>query len=672
MERNVSKWRILPKMALTGVVKNGAVYYPYIGAGVFSVFTWFVFSSILLNDLIATLPNSGYAWMLLQVGRALLGIILLPFLFYTNGFLIKRRKKEIGLYSILGLEKKHIAIMMLLETGIIYTAVVLLGIISGTVLTRLLFLLLLRMIKLPADVEFVFYPAAFKNTVTFFAFIYGINFISNLIQVGKSRPTELMSGSRKGEREPGLLWVCALLGLSVLVWGYSVAIRSKIDGMIFLNFFLAVFLVIIGTYFLFTSGSVALLKLMKKKKEVYYRPGNFITISGMLYRMKKNAASLVNICIFSTMVIITFICTVSMYLGIDDIADFDYPYDINVRFQGHRPEPEAVQKAIASLEKRHGVKVEREDGYYLTNVSCGVEGNIFGTAFPPQFRRNNYKVNFLTLEDYNRIEKQDKELEEDEVLLLCTGENYGYDSLQFMGIELTVKEELLGMYAFPKAVNNTFGAEFYMIVKDKTVRDLCMREWADKNGVEDMEGFLVNESYVYNLTVTGEEESRKAFIGRFQEFCEAQAGFSAYHNNLDGRAMVASMNGGLLFIGILFGLIFFMCLILIMYYKQISEGYEDKEGFSIMQKVGMSDREIRGTIRRQILLVFFLPLAGAVLHTSAGMFMVSRLFATLRLFETSLITACALGVTAVFIIIYGASYVMTAKTYYRIVKQRER
>lgn len=671
MNKKVSKWKIMPKMALTGVIKNGAVYYPYIGAGIFSVFTFFVFSSILHNDLIKTLPNSSYAWMLLQIGKVLLGIILLPFLFYTNSFLIKRRKKEIGLYSILGMEKKHIGSMLFLETAFIYVVILAGGIISGTVLSKLLFLLLLKMTGLPMNVEFVFYPAAFKETIVFFFWVYAVNFISNMIQVGRSRPVELMSGSRRGEKEPKLLWLYALAGFLALGAGYVIAVRSKVDGMIFTNFFLAVFLVIVGTWFLFTSGSVAFLKLLKKKKGVYYKPQNFITISGMLYRMKKNAASLVNICIFSTMIMITLACTASLYLGLDDISDFDYPYDANIHFQGEKPGPELFDTKLGELEQKYSVTVDKMDYYDMEKLSCLVKDD----SFQAKSKTNSWEddsVYLLTLEDYNRLEKQNKVLEDDEILLLDTGSDYGYPTVTFFNKKLKVKEELQSMFAFPKADNNQFGIDYYMIVKDRAARDAYASLWAEKNGVEDISGFLAGDSRVFNLSISGEKEDRNAFVKEFQTYCEGQTGFSAFHDNLEGRARNEAMNGGLLFIGILFSLIFLMCLILIMYYKQISEGYEDKAAFSIMQKVGMSDREIKGTIRRQILLVFFLPLVGAVLHTLAGMFMVNQLMATLRLYNTALIAACAVGVAALFVVFYGVSYFMTAKTYYRIVRQGER
>lgn len=672
-QKAIKKWRILPKLALTGVIKNGAVYYPYLGAGIFSVFTYFVFSSILHNEIIAMLPKSAYAWMLLQIGRVLLGFILLPFLYYTNSFLIKRRKKEIGLYSILGLEKNHIGMIMLVEAVVSYGIVLAGGILGGTVLSKLLFLFLLRMTGLPIDVKFTFHSAAFAETAVFFFWVYTVNLVSNLIQVGRAKPIELLSGGKKGEKEPRFLWIYAAFGVAVLAGGYYIAVTSQIDSMIFINFFLAVFLVVAGTYFLFTSGSVAFLKLMKKRKQIYYRAENFITISGMLYRMKKNAAGLVNICIFSTMVIITLICTSSLYLGLDEITAFDYPYDVGVYFERSKlPAGGAgddLEEKLEEIESKYNVGVTNKVNYERIALSCGREGNSFQASFSdPAKSKDNYRVNILTLEDYNKIQGSSLVLEENEAVIFSSGADFGYDSVNFMGNEFRIAQEPEQMCIAPKSEKNVFQGEYYLVLKDKEIHDICVGSWADRNGVEDIESFVNSDYYVLRFDVEGNEEERNAGIEDFGEWCKNREGFVEYYNNLEGRAKIQSMNGGLLFIGVLFSLVFMMCLLLIMYYKQISEGYEDQNSFSIMQKVGMSDKEIRSTIHRQILQVFFLPLLGAVLHTIAGLFMVNQLFATLRFFNTGLIIRCAVGVTIIFIMIYGLCYLMTAKTYYGIVK----
>lgn len=673
--KTVGIWKILPSLAWKGMIQNGTVYYPYLGAGIFSVFTYFIFSSILHNDIIAVLPKSAYAWIFLSIGRVLLGIILIPFLFYTNSFLMKRRKKEIGLYNILGLEKKHIGVMMFAETAVTYGLAVTAGMISGTVLSKFLFLLLLRMTGLPVDAEFTFSPQAFGETAVFFFWVYALNFISNLIQVGKARPSELLVGGKRGEKEPKLLWIWALLGFIILGSGYWIAIRSETDSMIFINFFLAVFLVIGGTYFLFTSGSVACLKLLKKKKGFYYRPSNFITVSGMLYRMKKNAASLVNICIFSTMVTITLICTSSLYLGLDEMMDFNFPFDADVFFRKMQMREDNVEEKVEELGEKYGVKIDDYLTYERISVLCGKDGEGFGAAYSTfdagsAYLRKNYEVNILLLEDYNRMEGRNLELGEKEALIFSSGEDYGYDRIVFFENELAVKEEPERLRIAPKSENNKYQGEFFLIVKDEMVRKNLIKDWAMANGIEDVEGLLDDRYQMIRLDVSGEEEDREAFINELGKWCMDSPGCVRFENNLAWRWDWKSMYGGLLFIGILFSIVFLMCLVLIMYYKQIAEGYEDQNAFSIMQKVGMSDREIRGTIHRQILMVFFVPVIGAVMHTCAGLFMVEKLFAVLRFFDTGLLIGCAAMVTAVFAIFYGGSYIMTAKTYYRIVSRQ--
>ena len=662
-------WRILPQLAWKGVLNNGTVYYPYFGAGIFSVFTYFVFSSILHNDIISILPRSAYAWIMLEIGRVLLGIILLPFLFYANSFLIKRRKKEIGLYHILGLEKRHIGILFFAEAVLTYGIVLSAGILSGTVLSKFLFLLLLRMTGLPVDVTFVFHPGAFAETAVFFLWVYALNLVYNLLQVGKARPVELLSGGKKGEREPRFLWVSAAFGMAALVCGYRLSINSRVDSKIFSNFFLAVFWVIVGTYLLFTSGSVVFLKALKKRKGFYYRPSNFITVSGMLKRMKKNAASLSNICIFSTMVMITLTCTSSLYLGLDGVLYFNYPMDMKACFKEKDYDGEKVRGKLEELERKYGLQLETDMDYLRIELPCGKEGNAFGLTFSDRMRQaDNFRVTVLLAEDYGRMENRPLVLGEGEVALYCTGKDFGYGSVVFMGKELTVKEQPAEMRIAPKAGENGFGEAYYLIVKDKEARDGFVRIWMEANGVEDVEGFLADrEERILQLDVEGTEAEKQAFVKEFGNWCQKQPGMVGFANNLENRSESREMMGGLLFIGILFSLIFFMCLVLVMYYKQISEGYEDKEGFAVMQKVGMGSGEIRGTVHRQILLLFYLPLVFGVLHTVAGLCMVEKLFGAIYFYDSRLLWQCAGGMVLSFAAAYGLSYLLTAKTYYGIV-----
>ncbi len=663
--------RILPVMAWKGILRNGNVYFPYLAAGIFSVFIYFVFSSILHNDIIRVLPRSGYAWMMLYMGKGILSMILILFLIYANSFLVKRRQKEFGLYHILGLEKKHIGMILFFETVLLYAGVLAGGVILGMALSKLLFLMLLRMCNLSVDVKFVFDPQAFRETAVYFLCVFGVNFAQGLVQVGKARPIELMSGSKKGEKEPRFLCVYALAGLAALVFGYYTSVTSQLDDMIFINFVLAVFWVIVGTYLLFASGSIVFLKWMKGRKGIYYKQGNFITISGMLYRMKKNAAGLSNICIFSTMVIITLICTVSLYLGMDSLVHFVHPYDMTALYGEEKIDREEVTKEISALQEKYGLAVTRVDLYDRMNLAVRKEKDCFGVRQEKENSSNyaeDYQLGILTMDEYAGIEGRSVSLRDHEVLIYCNGMDYGYDSVDFFGVKLQVREEIADFFPYPKAADNTFNARYLMVVKDRQVQEECVRAWAKANGVTDLPAFLESSYRFVGIVLDGEDAQRDAFLEEFAQWCQGRPGFFDMTNGVESRRDLKTMYGALLFLGILFGLIFFMCLILIMYYKQITEGYEDRNNFDIMQKVGMSDREIRGTVGRQILLVFGLPLVGAVMHTTAGMFMVKRLMEAVEFFRADLLFFGTVGVIVVFVAVYGVSYLLTAKTYYRIVR----
>ena len=385
-----------------------------------------------------------------------------------------------------------------------------------------------------------------------------------------------------------------------------------------------------------------------------------------------NAAGLSNICIFSTMLLITLTCTVTLWSGMDQIAYYDYPYDCQADYSEHSNVTEKAREKAEELALKYGQGIERLDVYNVMNLTCGIApgSNVFTSTAGFDFA-DQYGVTLLTLDDYNRLEGQDQSLEEDEVLVYSTGTAFSFDRVNFMGVEASVKGEPERIYPYPQAKNRMFNftSQYVMVVKDEVALERFAGAWADVNGVTDLEDFLHRGVRRLCLLLDGKETDRDAFVEEWSRWCQGQQDFLRIENGLEGRDEDRSMNGGLLFIGMVFGILFFMCFLLIMYFKQVSEGYEDQNSFEIMQKVGMSDGEIKGTIHRQILLVFFLPLAGALLHTAAGLVMVNGLLAALRLFDTGLLIRCCAGVAAAVTLLYGSSYLMTARTYYRIVKR---
>ncbi|MCQ4935258.1 ABC transporter permease [Anaerotignum propionicum] len=655
----MNKGIILPKMAFTGIRKNGIVYFPYILTSAFSVCIFFIFNCIINNEFLKNVPHAEYVWLLLQIGNVLLGFILIPFLFYTNSFLIKRRKKEIGLYSILGLEKKHIAIMMFLETFFIYMISMIIGLITAVVFAKLSFLILLNASGLPIDITFTMPVESFLLTFAFFGVVSFLNLGTNLFQVTRANPSDLLRDPQKGEKEPKHIWILALLGIVFLGSGYYIAVVSEINSMIFVNFFLAVLLVVIGTYFLFTSGSIVLLRTLRKNKKFYYKKSNYITVSGMIYRMKKSAASLVNICIFSTMVIITLLCTVSLTLGEKSAIRFNYPLDANYIFEYDKMADENhFNSELSRLAEENQVKIADKIEFPYFVVTLDERENIF-SILREDTGDNESSIRLLSLSDFNSIESQNMTLEDNEILVYSNTDDFKYDSAIVNGKEYRVKKELNSLRFDTKERNNYSSGKVYFVLKDYK----SMEEMA-----KTFHGDTANPYYSVWFNMDGEISNKEALLDDLDKACAQMPGFYTSKNIIDWGYDVKSMDGGLLFIGVFFGLIFTICLLLIMYYKQISEGIEDKQNFIIMQQVGLSDDDVKSTIHRQIMLVFGLPLVVAILHTMMGLKITIRLLYALNLYNTNLILLCALGIIAVFTVFYILSYFVTASTYYKIVK----
>ena len=526
----------------------------------------------------------------------------------------------------------------------------------------LLFLLLLNLAKLPVDASFGFSPDAFYRTFIYFLAVYGINLVMNIIRVFRTTPNDLMKGAKKGDREPKRLWLTAVSGFILLGIGYAIAITAYLDSEIFLNFLLAVALVVIGTHQLFRAGLIALLKLLKRNSRIYYRKTNFVTISGMLHRMGKSASSLANICIFSTMTIITLLCTLSVWRGTDSILDFQFPFDTAInfntaQFRGTAELDEKLQELAASANVRIADRIE----YTWQKLHTNKYGNVFTKMDPDNTHAERETLRLITLSDFNAMEKPDETLRDDEVLVFSTGADFGYDHMILGERTFRVKKELDSAVFARKAGKNAFGEDYYIIVSDTGVMDMLRDEFGSTAENDRIFTVLMN--------LEGQENDKDSYVKSVREWCMTQPGLTNVINGIGGRRDTLSTNGGLLFIGIFFSIIFTMCLILIMYYKQITEGYDDRDNFDIMQKVGMGEAEVRATIRKQILMVFFSPLVIALLHTMGGFNMIARLLNTLSLYDTGLIIRCGLIVAGLFTILYGLSYSITSRTYYGIVKQ---
>lgn len=646
MSKNV---RILPKLAVGSLRRNSSIYLPYLLATSICTAIFFIFAAISENPIMETLPHAAYIVMLLMIGQVLLCIILAPFLISVNRFLIKQRKTELALYSVLGLGKKHIGLVLFIESAILYVLSSALGIVTAAVFSRLIFMFLMNIVQMPADTSFVFSIKAVSFTLVYFGLISIVNLIINLVSVSTAKPGQLFISAKGGDKQPKFMVFKAVTGVICMAIGYFIAMTAKVDASIFSNFFFAVLLVVIGTYQLFSAGSVTLLKALKRNKTFYYNKKNFSTVAGMLYRMKKNSNSLSNICIFATMAIVTVTCTFSVFFGTDGAVDFTHPYDYSVTSGWDNAE--AIRTSVHDAADEYSISITDELSFNYTEGGVLIEGE----SWKPHLGWGGDTLNFITVDDYNRLTGDNAALNSNEMIIYCTGKTYNLTNVNLNGNEFKVKFERTESDDFDKKSVKHLDQTVYAAFDSAETIERISEEYKE----EDNGG--AHKSYICFNADGGDVEGFDAFLSGISGdnvHCEIKTEWSG-----ETHAII----GGLLFLGIFFGIIFLVCVVLIMYYKQISEGYEDKRSYEIMRKVGMSDKEMRGTVSRQILLFFFLPLLAAATHTAAATGIISNLLATLQIYDTVMIYLSAAATIILFAAAYAVSYLITARAYYKIV-----
>ncbi|HJA80460.1 MAG TPA: FtsX-like permease family protein [Candidatus Mediterraneibacter intestinipullorum] len=649
--------------------KNHKIYVPYLLTCIFTVMLFYALGAIAKNNGLAQIRGGTALPVVMGWVTAVAGGFALIFLFYTNSFLIKQRKKELGLYQVLGMDKKNLSVMMLWETLITGAVSLGAGLLLGLALGKLMFLVLLKIIHFSVPLDFAIEPEALLQTVKLFLAVFALNLAYDLFQVMRGRLSEMVGASRAGEKEPKGKWLIALAGLVTLGSGYYIAQTADSPLTAVNVFFFAVILVVIGTYMLFISGSIVLLKLLKKNKRYYYRTKHFTAVSGMLYRMKQNAAGLANICIMSTAVIVVLSMCVCLYAGIEDSMDTQYPRDVTVHLPDGSEEGRVeTEKLIAENSGEIGVTVENQVGYRMFLLPCMLrEGEaVFGNAMTFQdeasFTEYYRSMILIPLEDYNRILGSEEVLAPGEALIYAPEDDYAYDSLLLGDEPYQVKKVLENVPLVSDGLMSNMVKAVYVILPDVgSVEGLAV-----KYGFSSEE--LNHVSYVSWFDMEGEAEACETMVRTLEEQITAVSPDAYVQYKEDSRDWTYAMNGGALFIGIFVGALFLLSTVLLIYYKQISEGYDDRENYQIMQKVGMDRREVRRVIRSQILAVFFLPLLGAFLHVAFAFRVMTMLLEVMFVANVPLFLLCTAGVTAVFTVFYVAVYMITSREYYRIVR----
>lgn len=662
------------KLAVSNIKRNKGTYIPYMITCICCIaMTYMMFFVTQSKDLSAQVPDSAMVTSIMFLGIAVIYIFSFIFLLYSNSFVMKRRQKEIGLYNILGLEKGHIMKMMVVET--LFTSVISIigGIAVGILGSKLALLLLLKILHVPAQLGFyVCVPGIVVCAVLFLPVVI-VTLFRNVHRVRLSQPIELLRSGNTGEREPKAKWLMALLGFICLGSGYYIAVTTKSPVTALGLFFAAVLLVMAGTYLLFTAGSIAVLKVMRWKKSFYYKIKNFTSISGMIYRMKQNAMGLASICILSTGVLLMLSTTVSLNMGIEDSLSDMFPYDAGFTFNNVTfEEVPRLRNAFDEAVEKEKIPYEEKITQVVLDISVTRNGNDMEILTRDTAASAN--VEYLTVvpeEEYEKISGKTVELKPGEILAFQ--ENGGKGNISLNNVAYEVKEWLKEKPTYDRGDNVFYKTTIVVTKEDLQKMDALQKELVGKD-----RGYLKLE---FGLYIEGGKEADIKYgnilqedLAPLAETLQAEDGdmtpWFRYNIREEHYRSFYTLNGGLLFLGIFLGFIFLVGAGMIIYYKQMSEGYEDKERFEIMQKVGMSRKEVKSAIRRQILMVFFLPLLMAVLHIIMAFPMISRLLGLLGMMNTELYILCTAGTIVVFAVIYAAIYMCTAKSYYKIVERR--
>ena len=669
---------IFSRLAKQNIRNNKSTYIPYIITCIFCI------AMIYMMEFLRDCPTLDQAVrqadevrMIVFTGEIVVEIFCIIFLIYSNSFLMKRRQKEIGLYNILGLERNHIGIVMFLETIITSIGSLAGGIAAGIIGSKLALLLLLKLLHIPSVLGFYISVKGIFTCLFMFGIIFLMILFLNLAKIHLSRPVELLRGNNTGEKEPVVKWLMALIGFICLGAGYYLAVTTESPIKAITIFLLAVILVMAGTYLLFTAGSIVILKFLRLRKSFYYRTGNFISISGMLYRMKQNAIGLASICILSTGVLLMIAMTVSIYFGMNDIMLNRYPYDVDMSVTSISEEEcqtaiEAFEKAIAD----NKVPVEKSVEEIYLDIVCSKNGDQI-LIKPANTIRNSDSVLVLSLLDqaeYERLTGISANLNDGEIFAWYPSA-VQKDSVTVDETEFTVKKWLdkNPLTCGEDAVSDNA----VLVVTDEDFKKFDEMRTEMYKGVssapagEDLTLHL-------GLDITGSETDKIDFGTPVMEVVKDLKKNGGLSENSWITSGIRQQeyesyyadNGSLLFIGIFLGSLFLMGTAMIIYYKQISEGYEDQKRFEIMQKVGLSRREVRSSVRRQILMVFFLPLLMAMLHITMAFPMIRRMLLLFGMTNTKLFIGCTAGTVLIFAVVYGLIYLMTARSYYHIVERK--
>lgn len=669
-----------PKLALTGIRKNGRLYVPYLLTCICMVMMFYIIAFLSMNEGVGAMQGGETLQAMLSFGYYIMGVFSLIFLFYTNSFLIRRRKKEFGLYNILGMGKWNIARILVWESLIVTAVSLAGGLLCGVLFSKLAELVMVRMLGGQAAFNFTVDFSCIAQTVVLFAAIFLLILLKALRQIHVSNPVELLHSENVGEKPPKANWLVALVGAVLLGTAYvlAVTISDPISALVW--FFVAVLMVILATYLLFIAGSVVFCKLLQKNKRYYYKTNHFVSVSSMMYRMKRNGAGLASICILSTMVLVMISSTMCLYIGAEDNLRSRYPRNIVVdTYSIEESQTSQVHTAVASALEEAGLQAENELHYRYLDVAGYFDGAqvIFDQNKIPDFGMSGYssvrQLFIVPLEDYNRLMGTNETLEKNEVLIYTTKDSYDYDTITMEGCDTLRVKKVVTEFEDNGVDTMQVISSVFLFVPDFDTMEQIFDAQAEIYGD--------NRSYkhdYYGFDLSCDDATQVAVYDKINTKLAELSGLENLPPRITvecaakERADFYGLYGGLLSLGVLLGSVFVLGAVLIMYYRQVTEGYEDQDRFDILQKVGMTKREIRKSINSQMLTVFFLPLITAGVHMAFAFPLISKLLMLFGLSNIGLLVAVTVGCYLVFSLFYVLVYAATSRAYYGIVSGKSR
>ena len=673
------------RLAKDGIMKNRKLYFPYILTCICMIMMFYIIYYLGFSADFTSVRGGDMLQSFLMLGVFVIAIFSLIFLYYTNSFLIRRRQKEFGLYNILGMGKRNLVKILVWENILTAALSIVSGLLLGIVFSKLAELAALRILGGKTGFAIRVEMKPIIVTAVLFMGIFLLIMLRMIFYIFRLRPVEMLKSENVGEKPPKANWILALIGAVLLAGAYylAVAVIDPLSAM--LMFFIAVVMVIIATYLLFISGSVALCKLLQKNKKYYYKTKHFVSLSSMIYRMKRNGAGLASICILSTMVLVTLSSTVCLYAQTEDGIQKRYPHDITMELTSDDySETEPYKEIVSEVLSEYGEDAENVEDFHLYSAAgfqYGDELRLSMADYPETGTGDIDSIRsiyMIDLEAYNRLTGENREMADNEFLLYPFKADYDYDTISITGCG-TWNVELLEQQPFPvgRAQANAEGS-YFIVAKDLSVIQQ-IEEYRNSLAQEDdsLTAAYIEESYGFDLTCDDEKQTEiyNTILERIGALTSQENGVEYPHYFIDskagGRIDYIAINGGLFFLGVLLGAVFLFGTVLIMYYKQISEGYEDQDRFDILMKVGMTRKEVKQSINSQVLTVFFLPLITAGVHLAFAYPLISKILLLMSATEESLLILVTVCCYLVFALFYVLVYVITSKGYYTIVSGKE-